>query len=170
MLIHTGFERAILGKGQTGAQQLQWGSQSPYNFARSGKSISDEGNNPFTYILDDVDLKTVAQISIKELFEGAIFVIEYIEIITKTITGAAGMPTVQFGLDNDEDSILAPVQLGAGMNVVYAREHWDAAALAADVAVGTVGNDPIEFGVTIAGTSTTHTGIVIIRGQELLVI
>lgn len=163
MIIHTGFQRAVLGKGLTGAKYFSWNGLS-YDFQRGGDRILDEGNNEFTIIVDDVDLKAIAQTNIIEvLYQNEAFVITSLEVITKTITGAAAMPTIQFG-DGDVDSVLAPVQLNAGMNTVWARESWEPAALLKNVVVGEVTEDPFVFGVTVAGTSTTHTGIVIAKG------
>lgn len=114
-----------------------------------------------SWIQTGVDLKSVAQTTVVTVPTGKRLVIDSLEVIIDTITGAAAMPTIRWGITGSEASILAAVALNAGMNSVDERESWDAAALLDTVLAA---SEVLQFGVTIAGTSTTHTATVIVRG------
>lgn len=118
------------------------------------------------YGVDDsvngINLKVVSQTSFYTVPAGKRLVISSLAVIIDSITDAADMPEIQFGIEGDTDSILAPVTLNAGMNVADAMEKWDEASLLqAVIPAGSV----IQFGVTTAGTSTTHVGSVLLRGS-----
>jgi hypothetical protein len=110
---------------------------------------------------DSVSLTSAASSTIFTVPSGRRFVIEYFDIVVNSISGASTMPTIELGVSDDLDFILAPVELSEIMNVANARETWDAGALLSTViSSGSV----IQMTVTVAGGSTTHSATAILRG------
>lgn len=113
------------------------------------------------FLVAGVNLKTIAQTELLTVPAGYRLIVYTAEIVIDTITGAAGMPTVRFGVDGDEGAFVGAREIDPTMNEVNAFQGWDCpqdAIAAAGV---------IEFGVTVAGTSTTHTGTVLVTGRLL---
>jgi hypothetical protein len=112
-------------------------------------------------ISSGVDLTSVAQTDMYTVPTGKLFVIDELEVVVTEITGAGAVATIRFGTDGAEAEILAAVALDAAMLVQYGREYWTKGALLKTVlAAGEI----LEFGVTVAGTSTTHVATIIARG------
>ena len=118
-------------------------------------------NQELAITVHGVDLTAVAQTDIYTVPAGYRFIVEDVQIVIDSITGAAAMPTIQFGIDGDEAGWVGATQLDASMNAANEREIWEAIQDALPAAT------VFEFGVTIGGASTTHVATVVIRGYLL---
>jgi hypothetical protein len=108
-----------------------------------------------------VSLTSAASSVVFTVPTGKRLVIDAVEVIINSITGAAAMPTIEWGITGNLASILAPVQLDSSMDTVNAREIWDSGALLTTVIPA---DSVVQFTVTVAGLSTTHTATVVLRG------
>lgn len=114
-----------------------------------------------SFLVAGVNLKSVAQTDLYTVPTGYRLLVDTAEVLIDTITGAAAMPTIRFGVDGDEGSFVGARALDATMNEVNARQSWDCPQ------DGLAAGQILEFGVTVAGTSTTQTASVMVTGRLL---
>ena len=114
-----------------------------------------------TFSVTGINLKSVAQTQLYTVPTGYRLQVKTAEIIVDTITGADGMPTIRFGVDGDEGSFVGAREIDETMNEAGALQSWDCPQ--DSLAAGQV----LEFGVTVAGTSTTHTCTVLVTAYLL---
>jgi len=103
-----------------------------------------------------VDLKNVAETNLFTVPTGYMFLVDSMEIVTTSITGASTAPSVRFGTSTLPDDYYAATQIAS--NSVGARHiiyNPQDAALAGSV---------ISFGVTAGSTASTHYGCAIVKG------
>jgi len=109
----------------------------------------------------NIDLKTVAQTTLFTVPLGKRFIPVRFAVVTDNIDGPAAMPTVQFGTSVNTELYLAAEVLNATMNARNKVFSWEIIGDAVDSEVDTV---IIQFGVTVGGTSTGHTGTALVEG------
>jgi len=108
-----------------------------------------------------LDLKSVAQTILYIVPTGYRLLVDTAEVLIDAITGAAAMPTIRFGLTGDEGALVGARALDETINEVNARQNWDCPQ------DGLAAGQVLEFGVTVAGTSTTHMATVFVTGRLL---
>jgi len=129
-----------------------------FNVVGGGTSESGPGN----YQASAVDLTVVAQTSIVTVPADKRLIIERVDvIIDPTVVGVGFMPKIQFGINGDTDSMLAPVLLSPDMINPNKIERWMASELLDAVIPA---GESIEFGVTEASGVATHTATVVVYG------
>jgi hypothetical protein len=106
-----------------------------------------------------VNLKTVAETTIFTVPSGYMFLIDTVEVVTTSVTGAAAAPTIQFGNTGDSDAYYGPTQVTS--NAVGARH------ISENPQDGAVAGTVITMGVTVASTATAHSGVGIVTGYLL---
>ncbi len=107
--------------------------------------------------LASVDYTTIAQHSLFIVPTGYRAIIRDIVVTTDSITTASDMPFIQLGTSANNDEILAPIQLSSIMNQANETEMWEG-TLSKVYSAG----EEIQFGISTAGASSSHTGTVII--------
>ena len=103
-----------------------------------------------------VDLKTVAETNLFTVPTGYMFLVDSMEIVTTSITGAGAPPSVRFGISTLPADHYEAARVTS--NSVGARHIIDNPQDAA------VAGSVISFGVTAGSTASAHSGCAIVRG------
>ena len=103
-----------------------------------------------------VSLKTVAETQIFTVPTGYMFLIDTMEIVTTSVSGAGAAPSVQFGNTGDGDAYYGPTQVTS--NSAGARH------IVENPQDGVSAGAVITFGVTTGSTATAHSGVGIVTG------
>ena len=122
----------------------------------------DEGGESSAYkaiVSSILNFKNIADYTLYVVPSNRIFLIDSMEIITTSITGAGTAPTVRFGNTGDRDMYWGPTVTESNTtnyrHVVENPQH------------GIVDGTSISGGITVASTATTHRGYFVIRGTLL---
>jgi hypothetical protein len=113
-----------------------------------------------TKYVTGINLKTVAQTTLYTVPLGKRFIPVRFAVVTDNITEAAAMPTVRFGTSVSTELYLAAEALNAVMNARNKVFSWEIIGDAVDDFDAVT----IQFGVTVGGTSTGHTGTALVEG------
>lgn len=108
-----------------------------------------------------VSLKAETETTIFTVPVGKRFILTRLTLAIDYIAGAADMPTVCWGNDSDPVAFVALEAIDPTMNAVGRVQIWEALA-----DVQTAGSQ-IRFGVVAGGTSTSHSGTVIVEGMMI---
>ena len=116
-------------------------------------------DNYVTEEVASVDLTSTGQTTVYTVPTGKRFIPRRLMIVTDSIAGVSGMPTCQAGTSGDPDLLKEPRKLTQDLASAGGSEYWD--DLESDaLAAGT----EVQFGVTLAGASATHTATLVIEG------
>ena len=114
-----------------------------------------------TKYVTGINLKTVAQTTLYTVPIGKRFIPVRFAVVTDNIAGPATMPTVQFGTFSNNALYLAAEVLNSAMNNRNKVFSWEIIGDAVDDGEASA---IIQFGVTVGGTSTGHTGTALVEG------
>ena len=113
-----------------------------------------------TKYVTGINLKTVAQTTLYTVPIGKRFIPVRFAVVTDNIAGPATMPTVQFGTSSNNALYLAAEVLNSAMNNRNKVFSWEIIGDAVDDGEASA---IIQFGVTVGGTSTGHTGTALVE-------
>ena len=139
--------------GQVTAQSLSVADQFNTGVSLSANSWS---TGELVVRSNIVNLKTVAETNLFTVPTGYMFLVDSMEIVTTSITGASTPPSIRFGTSAFPAEYYAATQVTS--NSVGARHIIDNPQDAA------VAGSVISFGVTVGSTASAHSGCAIVKG------